>query len=366
MNDQEINDLLNRYREGICTAAEKKAVEAWYNALDYKHTLTVEEFESAKERSWKQLNPIKKKKTTYLRYAAILIGLLSFSTMIYLISQNQRKQLIVETSMIKPGGNRATLVLGQKDSLDLTQLIIGETIESNGILIKKLADGTISYAIDPTSKATPLTNKLIVPRGGQYRIVLADSSIVLVNSESELEFPSQFNGHERRIKMIGEGYFEIAKNSSKPFIVQSKEQEVKVLGTKFNIEAYRNDKNIRTTLLEGKVQVTSGQQHIILKPGEQSLFDGEKIHISSASVASNTAWKDNLFIFQSQPLGSIMQKIARWYQAEVVFENRELAQIRFTGSISKNQEIDQVLNLLEMTDKIKFVIEQQTIYVKAK
>jgi len=365
MKDQEIIDLLTRYKNRTCTESEKRTVESWYNTLDFKHAITSGEYESIKEQSWNRVNPIQKKKNNLYRYAAILIAFLSFSVLIYYVSQTN-KPTLVELSRIKPGTNRATLILGQKDSLDLTQLKIGSVVESNGIKIKKLADGTISYEVKQTASTTGLHNKLIVPRGGQYRIILSDSSVILVNSESEIEFPSRFNETERRIKMVGEGYFEVAKHKSKPFIVQSKEQEVTVLGTKFNIEAYRNDKYITTTLVEGKVSVASEKEQVLLKPGEQSIFDGEKILISKAKIASSTAWKDNLFIFQSVPLGNIMQKIARWYNIEVTFENKELAQIQFTGSISKYQDIEQVLQLLEMTDKVKFAIEHQTIYVKTK
>lgn len=366
MKDQEIIDLLKRYKDRTCTASEELIVQSWYNALDYKKSMTSGEYELIKEQIWNRLNPIQKKKNIRYRYAAILMAFLSFSALIYYVSHHHKPTLGEEITQIKPGKNQATLVLGQKDSLDLTELKIGDVVESNGIKIKKLTDGTISYEVKQALLTTSIQNKLIVPRGGQYRIILADSSVIVVNSESELEFPSQFNKTERRIKMVGEGYFEIAKHKNKPFIVQSREQEVTVLGTKFNIEAYPKDKYITTTLLEGKVSVSAKKEQIILKPGEQSVFDGEKIRISNAKIASNTSWKDNLFTFESVPLGNIMQKLARWYHIEVIFENKELAHIQFTGSISKYQDIDQVLHLLEMTDKVKFVIEHQTIYVKTK
>ncbi|MFD2556892.1 FecR family protein [Sphingobacterium tabacisoli] len=364
MTKREIKKLLRRYTSGAASRSERDAVESWYTSVEYDNRLQVQEYEQAKESVWNNINPHQRSRRRFLRYAGIFIMLCSISLLYYSIYRDNTVDTLAETSEITPGGNRAVLVLGSKDSVNLSQLTTGDIIRHEGIKIEKLSDGTISYETDSTTNDIASINKLIVPRGGQYRIVLSDGSIVSINSESTIEFPSQFTGNERRIKMLGEGYFEVAKNKNKPFIVESKGQKVTVLGTKFNIKAYPNDTHTLTTLLEGKVEVSFSKGNAILLPGDQSIFDGKNIKILSAKTASEISWKDELFVFDSEPLESIMQKIARWYDVDIVFDNRELEKKQFTGTISKHNQIGQVLNLLEMTGKVKFTIRNKTIYIQ--
>ncbi|MDR0265934.1 MAG: FecR family protein [Sphingobacterium sp.] len=365
MTEKEITDLLQRYTAKQCTPAEINLVESWYNSMNYDHPVNAEEFESIKRLSWDALNPQLRKQRSFYPYAAIFWGLLFLSIATYFIFQNYTtKDSSRITTKIQPVGYRAMLLIGSKDSVDLNALQVGKTVNARGIWIKKLDNGTIAYEMQSIDKNTNTLNKLIVPRGGQFKIRLADSSLVFVNSESELEFPSQFEGNERRIKMVGEGYFEVAKNKQKPFIVESNEQQVTVLGTKFNIHAYRNEKNITTTLIEGKVRVSSPQGQAILQPGDQAIYNGHGIQVSLAKNTTALTWKDDIFVFDSETLGNIMQQLSRWYNIEVQFANKDIGQIRFTGSISKHRDIDQVLHLLEITGKVKFTIDNKKIYVK--
>lgn len=365
MTEKEITDLLKRYTDQKCTQDEIILVESWYNSLEYKHPLQVNEFEEIKLQTWHSLNTEPLKKRSFYQYAAVLIGLLLLSTASYMIILQYKKDISHTPTTIQTVGYGATLFLASKDSINLSALHIGETINTNGINVKKLDNGMISYEVQSDIKNTGELNKLIVPRGSQFKIKLADSSLVVVNSESELEFPSQFAGSERRIKMVGEGYFEITKNKYKPFIVSSKEQEVTVLGTKFNIQAYRHEKNITTSLLEGKVRISTPTGQVILLPGDQALYNGQHMLVSKAKTTSVTSWKEDIFVFDSEPLGKIMQQLSRWYNVDVRFETKETAKISFTGRISKYQTIDQALHLLEMTGKVKFRIDNQTIHVKA-
>ncbi|MDR2282025.1 MAG: FecR family protein [Sphingobacterium sp.] len=366
MTQKEINKLLSNYINGTASDSERNAVESWYNSVEYNNPLEVHEYEEVKHTVWKKINPHHRTRKRILRYAAIFIAFFSISLLYHNYNNTNTaiEDTLVETAEIKPGGNKATLVLGLKDSLDLNTLTTGEIVRHEGIIIEKLNDGTISYETDPTFSNTNTVNTLVVPRGGQYRIVLSDGSVVSVNSESIIEFPSQFNANERRVKMQGEGYFEVSKNKDKPFVVESKGQQVTVLGTKFNIKAYPNDTHTQTTLIEGKVEVSSSKERVILLPGDQSIFDGNNIQVSLAKTARDISWKNELFAFDSEPLESIMQKIARWYDIEIVFTNNELKKKQFTGTISKNQQIDQVLNLLEMTGKVKFSVRNKTIYIQ--
>ncbi len=367
MTEKEITDLLQRYIDQKCTEDEIIFIESWYDGLTHKKSIQVDEFESIKHQTWRSLNIRSRKKWSFYRYAAMLISILGLFIPTFFILQNYKKDISYQSIKNQPVkvGYRATLFLGSKDSINLNTLRIGEAVNANGIEVKKLDNGIISYEVKSNFKNTGELNRLIVPRGGQFKIKLADSSLVVMNSESELEFPAQFLGNERRIRMVGEGYFEVTKNKYKPFVVSSKEQEVTVLGTKFNIQAYQHEKTITTTLLEGRVQVSTPQGKVILTPGNQALYNGKNLFISEANATSVSSWKEDMFLFENEPLGKIMQQLSRWYNVEVSFETKDITNICFTGGIAKYQNINQALHLLEITGKVKFTVDSHKIYVKA-
>lgn len=369
MNEKEIIDLLTRYNEDKCTPKQKRLVEAWYNSIPAKNELSASVLESYKNKIWIEIKS-SQRKTTYLRflpYAAILAVTLCVSLLVYLLANKELGKENLQAQLIEPGSNKAILFLGQKDSIDLKTLQSGQQVNLAGALIKKLADGTISYQLTANPRAAVVHNKLIVPRGGVFKIMLSDSSTVTLNSQSTLEFPSKFTKGERKVSMIGEGYFEVAKDSQKPFIVQTKGQTVEVLGTKFNIKSYHSDDNVITTLVEGKVRVGSPKtQPAILLPGNQAIFDGSTINVLPAKVQAITSWKSDYFVFEMESLENIMQNISHWYNVEVNFENQQIKHFTFTGSFPKKQNIHDVLELLKQTNKVNFTIENRTIIVKSK
>ena len=362
--EREILKLLKKYSEGKCTAIEQDIVRAWYDSLDYKNDLTIEEFERAKNQVWTNIEPDKRYFTTMFRYAALFITITSVTTLFFLLNKGLSPFKLPAERIMRTSQNKAMLIINQNDSLDLFNLPINGIIELKNVKIRKLTDGTVSYEFKKSNEISNSYNKLVVPRGSQYKIVLEDGTAVSLNSESVLEFPSRFGHLNRHVKLNGEAYFEVTKNKSQPFIVESKIHYVTVLGTKFNIKAYPNEKNIVTTLIEGKIKINTPRDNVLLNPGDQSTFDGNNLQISKTKNYTDILWTEPFFNFESERLEDIMYMISRWYNFEIVFESEDLKNILFTGSVSKHQSLYNVLQALEMTGKAKFVIEDNRIYVK--
>ena len=220
------------------------------------------------------------------------------------------------------------------------------------------------------TSAEILYNTISTPRGGQYQLILADGTKVWLNSSSSLRFPSNFTGDERKVTLTGEGYFEVAKNAAMPFKVEvAGKEEVKVLGTHFNINAYEDESNINTTLLEGKVEVTSFANKFsnILSPGQQAkLNTAGQIKINNqVDVEQVVAWKNGVFQFGDEmDIYSVMKQISRWYDLEVTYKGNVSGDIG--GSISRNVTVSKVLNMLEIASELKFEVNGRKVLVMPK
>jgi ferric-dicitrate binding protein FerR (iron transport regulator) len=202
------------------------------------------------------------------------------------------------------------------------------------------------------------------PRGGQYQLLLPDGSKVWLNSASSLRFPTVFRGKQRSVELSGEGYFEIAKNASRPFYVKVNDMQIRVLGTHFNTMAYPDEKTINTTLLEGAVEVSSGDLSKRLAPGQQAALNnaGHQLAVGQADIQKAVAWKNGLFEFDHTDLATIMRQLARWYDIEIVYQ-AAADKTPLGGSISKNLGLTEVLDLLEANGINHFKIEGKKVFV---
>lgn len=234
-----------------------------------------------------------------------------------------------------------------------------------GIIIKgKITydDGSDIKGKDELSNNGLLT--LSTPRGGQYQATLSDGTKVWLNAATTLHYPQQFDKNIRTVELDGEAYFEVAHNADKPFIVQTRSGKVRVLGTHFNVDCYRDEASSAVTLLEGRVTVSINQNERLsttLKPGQQSTITGSDLKVSSVNVEDFVAWKEGEFMFNNENLSSVMQKIARWYNLDITVSD-ELKNIKIWGSVSRYDSFQQVLKLITMTDeRIKFKIEERRI-----
>jgi ferric-dicitrate binding protein FerR (iron transport regulator) len=270
-----------------------------------------------------------------------------------------------EAPAIRPGNDKAVLTLGDGSNVVLDTAGKGMITKEHGSRIMKMDDGRLAYEVVKGSSNTTAYDILSTPRGGKYSIVLADGTKVWLNSASSLRFPTAFNGKQRRVELKGEGYFEVAKNTTMPFIISTSEgSEIEVLGTHFNIMAYDDEGEERTTLLEGAVRVRKSDASVVLSPGQQSWLERNQpsLHvIKDADVEEAIAWRNGLFQFGQTDMRSIMRQLARWYDVDVSYDQDIPG--HFSGTISRNADLEKVLHMLELTGSVHFTIRGRQVLV---
>ena len=299
--------------------------------------------------------------------AAIVICLLSAGTY-FLLKPEPQKQISKteninsEKNDVAPGGNKAVLTLADGSSiiLDSTQNGILTTQGNSKILN---LNGMLSYNTLKDKTSEILYNTISTPRGGDYKLVLSDGSKVWLNAASSLRFPASFVGKERKVELLGEAYFEVAKNAAMPFKVKVHGMEVEVLGTHFNINSYDDESAVRTTLLEGSIKINGNNTSSLLKPGQQAWTnkEGEIKIINDADVEEAIAWKEGKFQFDHAEIHTVMRQIARWYNVDVEYQDPVTS--HFGGTISRDVNLLQVLNMLHLTGEVNFDIQDKKIVV---
>lgn len=210
-------------------------------------------------------------------------------------------------------------------------------------------------------------NTIVVPRGGEYELRLSDGTHIWLNADSEIRFPVQFSGAVREVRLKGEAFFEVAKDSLHPFIVYARDgMKVEVLGTEFNVQAYPEDEILRTTLNRGKVKVSMGEQTLVLKPDQQAVCDlaGQSFRLEEVRACDYSAWKDGKFIFEDARLETIMNRLARWYDISVFYQNSEIKDFHFTGDLEKYKDYLVALRMLEKSANIRFEVNGRSIVVR--
>ncbi|QIL42282.1 DUF4974 domain-containing protein [Pedobacter sp. HDW13] len=267
---------------------------------------------------------------------------------------------------VAPGGNRAVLTLADGRKIDLTDSKTGELATTNGLSVKKAANGLLVFSVINNGGANDegKNNSITTPAGGQYQVNLPDGTLVWLNAETKFSFPSHFNGKNRQVELDGEAYFEVSKDKKHPFIVKSSKQEVEVLGTHFNINSYDASLGTKTTLLEGSVKVRGAGDEKIIAPGEQSMLYANKIEVNAVDPALAIDWKNGEFRFKNERLPSIIQKLSRWYGVQFVMNISSEQMPSFSGSVSRFDNISEVLKMLEETGSIKFYINGKVVTVK--
>ncbi|WP_290799076.1 FecR family protein [Flavihumibacter sp. UBA7668] len=399
MSSSNIESLFQKYLQNQCTPMEAEQVLEWLEQASYSpeqkelisrmlgevSVPTQKEEENVRNRLKQQLDLTLQKiderennsgqliHFRWLRFAAAALLFLFAGAGVYLwiqsnITAQTGKQLaVVSNKDIAPGGNKAVLTLADGSKLILDETANGELATQGSTKLIKL-DGQIAYA-ENGEQSDELYNTITTPIGGQYQLVLSDGTYVWLNSASSLRFPISFPGKERKVELMGEGYFEVAKNPSKPFKVSvqypagEKGTEVKVLGTHFNINSYKEEGPIKTTLLEGAVQLISQSETRVLNPGEQgsSMANGSLKVTSQVDLDQVMAWKNGLFNFNNTDLQMVMRQLSRWYGVDVVYEGNPPLR-EFGGEIQRNLKLSQVLKLLE-TNEVHFRIEENKLIV---
>lgn len=298
------------------------------------------------------------------KYAAIFIFPVAIATVAIYKSGNEPQPLSQVEEQIVPGGKKAVLILDNGEAIDLKSTSGVELKEKDGTVIQ--VDSTVlNYQQAPARTSEKLAyNKVNVPRGGEYQLMLSDGSKVQLNSMSSIRFPVQFAQDCRLVELEGEAYFEVSK-TGQPFIVQTKGMKIEVLGTTFNISAYANEE-YQTTLVSGSVKVqTENGSNRILKPSEQACITpgSNQINVRNVDTAFYTSWIHGKINFKDQRLDDIMKTLARWYDMDVVYENEATRELRFGCYVNRYNEITPLVKLLEQTGRVTVTVEGKTIKI---
>jgi ferric-dicitrate binding protein FerR (iron transport regulator) len=376
MNKASMKDLLDKYLTETLTADEMlqfqqlladqqldQELESGLKAL-FDHQLTQEYHLPEVDQRIEQHvmsaihNNIQRPRVRRLWLAAAAVILLLIATGIgYFtrISKPAPPMKVLAHTDIQPGVKGAVLTLADGQQVQLDSIHNG-TIALQGGVAVKVKNGELSYA-GGTNEV--VYNTVSTPNGHQYRLTLPDGTRVWLNAGSSIHYSLLFSGHDRTVALTGEGFFEVAADATKPFIVTVNQKNlVEVLGTSFNIKAYQNEEKITATLLEGSIRVAN---NTLLKPGQQAIIQNSVRIVNDPDLEKVIAWKNNLFDFDDSDLTEVMHQIERWYDIEVVYAGQQ-PDIQFTGKISRNMTLQHLLTTLEVSG-VKCRLEERKLVV---
>lgn len=398
MTTEESKQLLKRYHAGKCNDLERQIIEETFMEFNENATgLREDRLEQLSAEIEKDLFPLTRQSTVIRLWSVIAavaaVGLIGIGVLLFYQDHSIAAKGNEVAQDVAPGGNKATLKLANGAAIHLSDAKTGVVIGKNslkyndGSLVQDASGTRFSGSLKGSQKNTgPVSvpslgakNVLTAstPRGGTYQIILPDGTKVWLNAATVLQFSANLNGEQgdRNVKLVaGEAYFEVFKDKRHPFVVQTGNQKIRVLGTHFNVNTYT--KETRTTLLEGSVRVFLGDpglrrdddtdiNDVVLKPGQQSINNGHLLTVKPADIDLELAWKNGKIEFLDADIQSIMQMLERWYNVKAVYQGRPPTTL-FSGSISRSKKISAVLALLESTGDVQFKIEGRRVEILKK
>ncbi|MDQ2180113.1 FecR family protein [Marinifilum sp. D714] len=308
---------------------------------------------------------------TVLRYAAVILIPLFLSGIGYYIytDLSHLPEQYAKVNSSKQSKSKARLILADGSKVNLENEENVDLKEKDGTLIERNA-GSLKYQNRANAKSNVLYNTVEIPNGANYQLCLTDGTTVYLNSMSALKFPTKFSGKTREVQLTGEAYFEVAKDREHPFLVNVSGTRIEVLGTSFNVKAYSDESEIVTTLVEGNVKVNASVsgKSTLLKPGQQAVVDDKmrEILVQDVDVDLFTSWKEGIFLFKAKRLEDIMNELTRWYDLKVFYMNPVVKDLRFGGHFNKDEEIESIMEMFELTRKINVEVNGRTILISAK
>jgi transmembrane sensor len=385
--------LLEKYINGKCSGAEKQLVDEWYRSFNDSAQLFQHEndpeFLQLKARVFSDIrlavhaagpeavHSLPHKRMNYRHWkiaASILTGIGCAALIYFALLKTSHNNVNGYTNNVQTGADTMnagvvlTLADGSTVALDGLNGRGKELgVQGDARIIGK--NGNLVYQAGDTSAVNTLVyNKVATSRGKQYRITLSDGSAVWLNTTSSIRYPASFGPGERRVEIEGEAYFEVAKDPERPFIVVARsgelnrEAEIRVLGTHFNVNAYSDEGEISTALLEGSVKVKSSGKEVLIQPGQKAGVSAPgSIQVSPADLEQAVAWKNGLFQFDNVSIATVMKEISRWYDVEVEFK-KDVSNDRFIGKIYRTTTLPEVLKILELSG-VRFVLHEKKLTV---
>jgi len=367
MDDQELFELTNKILDGEATLEETGRFVRWFDHFQQREDTVIvdEELKEAlllariqmkmksKGRSGGHLSvPLSK----WVAAAAVFIVVCGLGAFIYRQYTRPPSRQVVSAQravlpeQIRPGQDQAVLFLANGQQIDLNHTSTASLKARSGAAIADVDSGQLVYeqATDASQQQVPQYNRLVTPKAGQYRLTLPDGTRAWLNAASSIRYPTAFAGVERHVEITGEVYFEVRHMATRPFIVTAGDVQVKVLGTHFDVNAYMDDGLIRTTLLEGAVDVQTGQENKILKPGQQASTSQATgpITVSSVDAAEVISWTRGLLHLNTGDIRAFMSQLSRWYNIEVVYLG-QVPHCNLEGIISRSTPLSDVITVLQ-------------------
>jgi transmembrane sensor len=384
-----ISTLIAKKLAGEMTGAEQQELDRWIAASAQNKALYESVIDPANRASrdallkdidvnaaWaevsnKVFNNPPQRSFSFYRIAASVTLLIAVGVALY-IGMKPAASTEAQAVLITPGSAQAMVRLHDGKTIALSDAANQnkQFQQSNGSGFFNSA-GSLAYNGGNAAEGELFYNEIIVPRGGEYKVTLADGTNVWLNSETQLKFPVQFPATERVVELTGEAYFEVAHEAQRPFIVNTLQQaRIQVYGTKFNINAYADLRKVAVTLNEGRVSVRKENgAELMLQPNEQArIYEDQPDGIARGTVdaAQFSAWKDGMLVFDNMSLGDISVLLSRWYDVEFEFENDKIRQYRFTADIKRYGTFHDVLKFFEKTNQIQFTMDGHTIRIRDK
>lgn len=378
---QYISSLITKELLGIINQEETAELSDWLNS-NIKHRLIYQKLKSkdysGSLKNYKQIDiekglnkynkrfTPKKHLSLYHWLSIVAIAIIFIGISVQHFTQNDELTAI----SLQPGISKAILTLADGTEHELNQTlqessirIEGVTVNNNGSELQYIPSDTLKTVLTKESY-----NTLRIPTGGEYMLIMSDGTKVWLNSQTVLRYPVSFHGEERHVELEGEAYFEVAKDEKRPFYVKTSHQvRVEVLGTSFNIRAYRDEQDIETVLEKGAVRMWQDTQSVTLSPGNRALFNTEHRHfiIEPVNTELYTAWHSGQYIFEEETIENILHKLSRWYDMNVFFADNAAKNLVFSGNIRKYDTILHLLNAIEATGGVRFEIKNNTVIVNS-
>lgn len=391
--NQRYQELASKWLNNTISEEEKKEFAAWYNDGQDRDILIESAFATDEEEYRKQLlarihqliqlSEKKGRKTIggkklWISLAAAVICLVVLGVFLRpdKVGLHNVEMAHMDDTKIAPdvqmSNQGVTLILDNGRIVMLDKLAIGKTVNEHGVTIKKIASNAVHYLEhggQQIGHQPVVYHTMKTPPGKDYHLILSDGSKVWLNAASEFRFSAQTDDQERRVKLNGEAYFAVSHSPQSkiiPFIVESRLQEVHVLGTEFNINAYPDEEWIRTTLVKGAVKVKQSENNAmaLLKPAHQSSVGSSqaKIKIKKVDVAQVVSWKNGYFNFNESDITDVLRQFARWYDVEVIYAGDHVTDA-YVGKIPKSLTLEQALAVLE-TVGVKYKMEDKKLIIQ--
>ena len=371
------------YCSGLLDKSEERELRAWMDVAEENKQLFMEGVKMVREYqmvacsskgapdSLKRVQEKirarrRKQRCIQVVVAASVVILFALSFVFFYTPESEEMSPVL--AKVHAGGTKATLIVAAGIQVDLNQDNLQEVIGQYGATVLKDKKNELRYdnvEVNDEIEEKPVYHTISAPVGGEYHFTLADGTMVWLNSSSRLTFPTRFTGDMREVLAEGEVYFDVRHDENKPFIVRVNDVSVRVLGTKFCISAYPENEGILTTLEQGAVQVTSGDDYAVLRPGYQAVVDQYSGTLSQRAVELSlyTSWVRGIFEYENMELDDIVVQLARWYDVQFTFSAAEYKKRRFTGVVRKYEDLNGVLDMIEKTTNVKFIINGRNVTI---